>query len=143
MAKKTPPLNLEEEEAEKAKFAGMLKEHILTADAAIGKQKAESSEISGTLGGAMNLFEKRGGRKDAMRLAAKCSRMEPADFADFFRTFVGYGKALGVFAEDGTPAQADMVDQLEEQQKNADSIGAANVAAAKAQPKLGPEASVN
>lgn len=140
MAKtKDTPLTLDEENEQKAKYAGMLKKDILQADDAIAEQQSESAELSSELGSAMKLFKKQGGRKDSMRLAAKCKRMEPADFADFFRAFMGYGTALGIFGDDGKPSQLDMLEQQEEQQKNADSITAANAKVATAKPAMGKE----
>lgn len=142
MDKKEIPLTLDEEKAEKAKYAGMTAKQIAAADTAIGKQQAESAEISGTLSGALILFEKQGGRKDAIKAVSRWTRMEPADFADFWRAVEGYGKALGLFGEDGKPAQLDLLEQQEEQQKNADSIDAATASvnkAATASPKMGAE----
>jgi len=142
MAKKEIPLTLDEEKIEKAKFAGMLSKQIAAADTAIGKQQAESAEISGNLSGALNLFEKQGGRKDAIKMVSRCLRMEPADFADFWRAVAGYGLALGLFGEDGKPAQMDLLEQQEDQQKNADNIDAATASASKpvvASPSMGAE----
>lgn len=144
MAKKDEKLTLDEENEQKAKFAGMLQRDVITADEAIGTQKKKSSELSGTLGGVMTNFEKKGGHKKAMKLASQCADMEPADFADFFRSFIGYGRALGIFDENGKPSQMDMLDQDEENQKNADSISAANVAArSTAKPSMGSEPRIN
>jgi len=140
MAKKDTPLTLDEENAEKAKFAGILRKDIIRADTAIGKQQAESAEISGDLSAALGLFEKQGGRKDSIKFVSKCLRMEPADFADYWRAIAGYGLAMGLFGEDGKPAQMDMLEQQDEQEKNGDSIAAASKPApATAKPQTGAE----
>lgn len=134
---KNPKMTVDEENEQKAVYGGMLKEHILAADSAIGKQKQESAEISGDLSAALGVFEQRGGHKPALKAAAKCARMEPAEFADYFRAFLGYGFALGFLSEDGKPAQLDMLEQEQEQERNAASIDAATLAAAK--PSMGAE----
>lgn len=142
MAKEKPPLTLDEENAEKAMYGGVLKDHIVAADTAITKQKLKSAELAGDLSGALNLFEKQNGRKDAMKDVSACLRMDPSDFADYWRAFCGYGKALGLFGEDGKPAQLDMLEQQEEQEKNKDSVSAASASAAKAakaKPQIGAE----
>lgn len=141
MAKETA-LTLDEENAEKARFGGVLLKDLQRADSAIVKQKTKAAELSGDLAAAMDLFQKQGGRKDALKDVSSMLRMEPSDFADYWRAFIGYGIALGLFGEDGQPAQLDMLEQNQEQERNAASIDAATVAAAKAapaKPKMAPE----
>lgn len=138
MAKKENALTLDEENEEKAKFGGVLKQDLIRAENAIKKQKLKSAELSGDLSAALGLFEKQGGRKDAMKDVSAFLAMEPSDFCDYWRALLGYGTALGLFGEDGKPAQLDMLDQMDEQEKNADSIDAAT-ASARAAPKMGAQ----
>lgn len=133
---KNDKMTLDEENAEKAMYAGMLKKDIIAGTNAIEKQKTKSAELSGDLSAAMGLFDKLGGRKDALKDVNAFLRMEPSEFADYWRALLGYGLALGLFGEDGKPAQLDMLDQEEEQQKNGDSISAATAAANAGKPKM-------
>lgn len=142
MAKKEDKMTLDEENAEKAKFGGVLKKDILMVNNAITKQKLKASELAGDLAASLSLFEKQGGRKDAMKDVSTFCRMEPADFADYWRAILSYGTAMGLFGEDGKPAQMDMLDQMIEQERNGDSISAAEASIAKsavAGPSMGAE----
>lgn len=54
----------------------------------------------------VNAFGDDGGHKGAIRSAAKLSRLEPKDFADFWRNLEHYCDVLGLFD------QEDMIDPL-------------------------------
>lgn len=120
MAKKERPLDLEEEKAEKAKYGGMTKAQIEAARSAIETQKAKAATASGDLSAKLEVFEKAGGHKKAMKWAAVLADMESADQADLWRALVGYATALGVFD------QIDMFDQQKEKELNAESIAIAS-----------------
>lgn len=120
MAKeKNPPMDVEEENAEREQYGGLLKAEIESAASAIRTQKQKSSEVSGTLSGKMEIFEKKGGHKSALKAAERVTGMEPAECADWMRAFNIYFDALG-----GND-QLDMIDQQIEQDKNAASINSA------------------
>lgn len=121
MTKKEPKLDLDAEKEERAKYAGLLKSEIETAASAIRTQKQKSSELSGDLSGKLGVFEKKGGHKSALKTAERIAAMEPADCADWMRAFNAYFDALG-----GND-QVDMFVQIEEQNKNFDTIVAASV----------------
>jgi hypothetical protein len=116
MAKKERPLDLEEEKAEKAQFGGMTKAQIESARSAIETQKAKSATISGDLSAKLELFEKAGGHKAAMKTAARLASMEPQAAADYWRSLNGYAKALGVFD------QIDMFEQEAQTQRDAETL---------------------
>lgn len=119
MAKiKDIPLTIDDETEERSKFGGMTKSEIMAAASAIRTQKEKSSSAAGDLSGKLTVFEKAGGNKKGIKLAASLADLEPADFADLWRTLVGYLEALGAFS------QIDMIDQLREQELNADTISA-------------------
>jgi hypothetical protein len=130
MSKKPRPLDLEEEKAEKAKFGGMTKAQIEAARSAIETQKAKAAQVSGDLSAKLEIFEKAGGHKKAMKWAAMLAGMEPAEAADLWRALVGYSTALGVFD------QIDMFDQQQEKELNAESIA---IASSQGQPEVGAE----
>lgn len=109
-------LDVDVENEERAKYAGMLKAEIKTAASAIRTQKAKSSELSGTLSGKLGIFEKQGGHKSALKTAVKVTNMEPAECADWMRSFLGYFDALG-----GND-QIDMFDQQAENEKRLDGL---------------------
>jgi len=135
MAKKVP-LSLEEENAEKARYGGMLKADIESAASAVNTAKTKASEAAGDLSGKLDIFEQRGGVKRALKEANKVANMEPSERSDYLRARAAYEDALGCYD------QADMVDQLAEQQKNADDISAATAKASKtstAKPSVGSE----
>jgi len=119
MAKiKDIPLTIDDETEERQKFGGMTKAEIDAAAQAIGTQKRASSEAAGNLSAKLDIFEKQGGNKKAIKVAKNLADLEPADFADLWRTLVGYLEALGAFS------QIDMIDQLREQELNGDTISA-------------------
>lgn len=120
MSKKVPPLTLDDENEERAKFGGMLKSEVLAAASAIAVQKEKSAQASGDLSGKLTVFEKAGGNKAALKMASTLSNLEPAEFADRWRCIVGYLEALGAFA------QIDMIDQLKERDLQADTIAIAS-----------------
>ena len=132
MAKKVP-LDLADEQAEREKFAGLTKDEIETAASAIRTQKQKASEASGSLSGKLDVFEKAGGHKSALKAAEKIAAMEPAECADWMRAFNAYFDALG-----GND-QLDMFVQASEQDLNAASIDQASKAAA---PQVGAEPTV-
>ena len=120
MAKKAPPLDLEEETAEREQFNGMLKDEITAAASAIRTQKQKSSEVSGTLSGKLDIFEKKGGHKSALKVAVSVTSMESAECADWMRAFQAYFAALG-----GND-QIDMFEQANENMLNDESIAVAS-----------------
>ena len=120
MAKKAPPLDLEEETAEREQFNGMLKDEITAAASAIRTQKQKSSEVSGTLSGKLDIFEKKGGHKSALKVAVSVTSMESAECADWMRAFQAYFAALG-----GND-QIDMFEQANENMLNEESIAVAS-----------------
>lgn len=129
MAKiKNAPLTLDEENEEKAKFGGMLKEQILAAASAIATQKEKAAQIAGDLSGKLTVFEKAGGNKWAVKTAKRLSNLEPAEFADDWRCLVGYLEAMGAFA------QLDMIDQIRERDLNSDTIAVASKPSFAAEP---------
>lgn len=130
MSKKPAPLDLADEDAERAKFAGMTKGEIETAVGALRLQKSKSSQLSGTLSGKLGVFESQGGHKAALKMAERLTGMEPAECADFMRSFIAYFDALG------GNEQIDMFDQASEKTLNEDSI---SVASNGAQPETGAE----
>jgi hypothetical protein len=113
------PLDVDEENEERAKYAGLLQDEILVAASAIRTQKEKSSEIAGTLSGKLGVFEKKGGHKSALKTATMVCDKEPAELQDWMRSFLAYVDALG-----GND-QMDMIDQLTEQDKNAASVDVA------------------
>lgn len=125
-------MTVDEENAEKAKYNGMLKADIENACSAINTAKKKSSEASGDLSAKLELFEGKGGHKKALKEATRVKNMEPAERADYLRARAAYELALDV------EEQLDMIDQIEEQQKNADSISAASAAAKKQTPVTKP-----
>lgn len=116
MAKKSPPLDLEEENAEREKYAGMTKEEILEAASSVRTQKRKSAELSGDLSGKLEIFTKKGGHKSALKQAEKIADMEPAECADWMRAFLAYFDALG-----GND-QLDMFESQREQSLNAENV---------------------
>lgn len=116
-------LSVDEENAEKAQYNGMLKADILNAASAIKTAKTKSSEASGDLSAKLEIFEGRGGNKKALKEATKVKNMEPAERADYLRARDAYELALGV------DEQLDMLDHEKEQDKNAASIDAATAKA--------------
>lgn len=132
MSKKKPPLDLADENAERSKYAGLTQEEIAKAASAIRTQKQKSAEVSGTLSGKLDVFEKAGGHKAALKVAERVTGMEPDECADWMRAFQAYFDALG-----GND-QLDMFEQMNEQDANAASIDAASKATA-ATPSAGAE----
>lgn len=135
-------MDLEEENEERSKYGGMLKEEIQQAASAIRTQKEKSAQVSGDLSGKLEIFVKKGGHKSALKMAERIAGMEPADCADFMRAFDAYFDALG-----GND-QLDMFTQMDEQDKNAYSISVATKdvtakASKMAMPEIGQESSIN
>jgi hypothetical protein len=120
---KNIPLDVEEETALRAKYAGLIPDEITTAASAIRTQKAKSSEISGTLSGKLDVFEKKGGHKSALKHAERVADMESAECADYMRAFLAYFDALG-----GND-QLDMFVQSKEKEANAASVTIASKSA--------------
>lgn len=137
MSEEQPPLEVDEENEERANFAGMSKDEIKVANTAIREQKSKSAKLSGDLSAKLEVFEKKGGHKSAMKTAAKVADMESKEGQDWVRSFLAYIDALGV------NDQADLVEHLEEQDRNQASIDAATVAAEKSKPKMGAEAAIH
>lgn len=135
MMAKTKPMDIDEEKEERAR-CGMLKKEIEKAASAIRTQKQKSSELSGDLSGKLNVFEKQGGHKSALKTAERIAAMEPTECADWMRAFNSYFDALG-----GND-QLDMFVQMEEQDKNNISISVATKQAA-AMPQRGEEPAVH
>lgn len=130
---KDEKLTVDEENAEKAKYAGMLKSDIISAASAIATHKTKSAELSGDLSGKLTVFDKKGGHKKALKLAQAICSMEPTEVADFIRAFDAYFDALG------GNAQLDMFTQDDEKRKNADSVAVASKTVV-AKPSMGLEA---
>lgn len=141
MATKNTPLDLEDEQKERAKYAGMLKEEIEFAASAVRTQQTKSAQIAGDLSGKLEIFEKKTGHKSALKTAVMVCNKEDADIADWMRSFLAYVDALG------GNAQIDMFEQQKEQELNADSVEiaskSATVAASANPPSNGAEPTVN
>lgn len=125
------PLDLAEEDTERTKYSGLTKNEIETAASAIRTQQSKSSELSGTLSGVLGVFEKQGGHKAALKAASRVTSMEPAECADFMRSFMAYFDALG-----GND-QVDMFDQASEADMNKENIA---IVSKPAEPEMGQEA---
>jgi len=134
MAKeKKIPLNLDEEQAERAKYGGLLREDILKTAEEIGIAKEKSAKVQGDLSDDLQKFEDKGGNKKALKWAKQVADMEAATAQDFWRCLVGYATALGVF---------DQIDMFTQEQEN--NANAATIAAASAgKPKIGAEAGIH
>lgn len=117
---KNRSLTLDEEQDERAQYAGMLKAEIQVAATSIGEAKEKAAKISGDLSAKLENFEDKGGHKKALKWAKTVADMEPAIAQDFLRCFMGYCDALGV------NDQIDMFVQQMENDRNADSIAIAS-----------------
>lgn len=120
MSKKSQTLTLDQENEEKARYGGVLKNDILSAASAIGSQKEKSAQASGDLSGKLEVFEKKGGHKKAIKWAKAMTDMEPHEGQDFFRLLKCYLDALG-FHEQG-----DMIDQMNEMELRDSSVALAS-----------------
>lgn len=129
---KTPPMDLEEETAERAKYAGMTKQEIEDAASAVRSQKQKSAELSGDLSGKLEIFTKKGGHKSALKKAEQVAGMEAAECADWMRAFLAYFDALG------GNNQLDMFDSQNEMELNHDNVKALS----SARPLSGAETSI-
>ncbi len=132
MSKKNAvPLTLDDEQEERAKYAGMLKGEILEAAGNIGVAKERSAKISGDLSAQLQNFEDKGGVKKMLKWAKSLADMEPGEAQSSWRCLVGYCEALGVFD------QMDMFEQEQTTKANMTSLKTAS-----AGPKYGEEPAV-
>ena len=92
------PKTLDEENAEKL-YGGITKTDLDTAAKKIGELNADKSEILGDLSAAYDAFDKKGGHKQAFKVAMKISEMEEGKAQDFFRALMSYMDAFGCFSQ--------------------------------------------
>lgn len=123
-------MDVDEEKAERKKFNGLLKSEIEAAASAIRTQKQKAAEVSGTLSGKLEVFEKLGGHKSALKTAERVAGMEPSECADWKRAFDAYFEALG-----GND-QLDMFEKQKETEANAASVAQASKPQTAAEPAV-------
>jgi len=124
MAKKNDQtkMTVDEENAEKAIYGGVLLQDIQDIASSIKSQQEASKSASGYLSRAKELFKKKGGNLKGMLRAVRDLNRDIADVMDEQRSYQIYFRALG------GQEQIDMFDQEMETMRNGDSINAASVA---------------
>ncbi len=125
-------LDLDEENDEKAKYAGMLRADITATAEFLSDAVAKKAKINGDISARLENFEKKGGNKRMMKWALALANMTDSEKAASWRQLKAYSSALGVFD------QMDLFEQESKNQANAASIAAASAAA----PKFAQEPSV-